>query len=156
MAHIMMVNAHQVYQHIVRCMVQGIHGRCFVHQLAPGINMGCLAYHSKLVVDQHSMFTCDEVMPFPCLAAQECQSANNGPGQPFDHTLFIVVMTCMHCQYHGNGTDDQDKGHYTNESQWEIGMSRAGKSIEYHVRVCPEILGKTNGTIRDEEGSECE
>src|SRR5687768_13314305 len=101
------------------------------------------------------MFTRNKVMPFPCLATQECKTAYDGPGQPFYYTLFIAFMSRMYGQHHCYRTDDQDKRHHTYKSQWQISMTSAREGIEYHVWIGPEILTKTDRSVRDQESPEC-
>src|SRR5678816_2361832 len=101
------------------------------------------------------MQACNKVMPFPCLARQECDAAYNRPAKPFDNTFFIAFMSCMHGQYHRNRADDENKSHYTHKSQGQISVTRTGKRIEYYVRIGPEILTKADASIRYKESAEC-
>src|SRR5688572_25356149 len=113
----------------------------------------CLTDHFQLAINERNMLSGDQVMPFPCLATQERQSAYNCPCQPFDHTFLVSVMTRMYCQHHRNRADDQYKGHYTHKCQWKVGMTSTWKCIEHHVRIRPEILAETDGSIGDQESA---
>src|SRR6476661_2310687 len=152
----MVVRTNDLHQRIMWSVLQGVHYCGRVHQMSPGIYPCSLPDHVQVVVHQDNMFTCDQVMPFPCLATKEGQSTNDGPCQPFDHTFLVIVMTCMHRQHHGNGADDQNKGHHTHEGKWQVGMPCSGECIEHYVRVCPDVLRKADGAIRDQECSKCE
>ena len=100
------------------------------------------------------MFTGNQVMPLPGLTAKERQTTYDGPGQPFHYPCFITFVTGMNGQYHGHRTDDQDKGHHTHESKRQIGMTGTRKCIKYHVGIRPEVLGKADRPIGDEESAE--
>src|SRR5690348_6133770 len=104
----------------------------------------------------YRMFTGNKVMPFPCLAAQERKTSDDGPEYPFDHTGFILFMSRMPSQYHCNRADDQNECHHTHEGQWKIHMTRPGKCIEHYVRIRPEVLAETDTAVRDQEGPESE
>src|ERR1700741_3788147 len=97
------------------------------------------------------MFASNKVMPLPCLATKESQTSHDGPCQPFHHSIFISFMSCMYRQYHGNGTDDQNKCHDTHKCQRKVLMPGAGKSIKHHIRIGPKILAETDGAIRYQE-----
>src|SRR4051812_22488177 len=117
MTHFMMVHSNQLYQSIMRCVLQGVCNSSSMYFSTPWVNPCSLSDHIQLIIHQHGMFTGDKVMPLPGLTAKESKTANDGPGQPFDHAFFIIIMTCMHSQHHGYGADDQDEGHHTHKRQ---------------------------------------
>src|SRR5882672_11854132 len=59
--------------------------------------------------------TVNKVSPLPCLAAQESDTAQQGPQHPFFNGFAIHAMTCFHSQHHRYGTHDENEGHDTNE-----------------------------------------
>ena len=63
------------------------------------------------------MFTCDQVMPFPCLATKKCKSSKDRPRIHFTNAFPISLMPCMNPKHHRNRTDDQNKCHYTHKCQ---------------------------------------
>src|SRR5262245_13893595 len=112
----MIVAMHQADQRIMLSIVQcSCQCTCIMYQFSPGIATHCLSYHFNMTIHEYGMFTRDEVMQFPCLATQERQATHNGPEDPFHYTCFILLMSRMHRQHHGHGTDDQNKCHHTHK-----------------------------------------
>lgn len=89
--------------------------------------------------------------PFPCLTTKESQPSKNGKQHVTLHTLTVHFMAFMHCQHHGNGTDDEDKSHKTYERQRQIHVAGAGKGIKHPVWIGPVISAKAGCAITDKE-----
>jgi len=59
-----------------------------------------------------------QVRPFPCLAAQESKTAQDGQEHIEHYFLLVHGMAGAYRQYHGNRAHDEDEGHQTHEHQW--------------------------------------
>src|SRR5687768_8644654 len=65
-------------------------------------------------------------------------------------------MAGMYGKHHCNGTNDQNKCHYTHKGERQISMAGTGKCVEHNVRVGPKILGEPDSTIRNKKGPKSE
>src|SRR4051812_25483705 len=102
---------------------------------APGVDGGGLSHYIEMAVKQHRMLAGDKVMPFPGLAAEEGDTAYDGPDQPFGHRFFVSIVPGMNGQHHGHGADDEDEGHNAHEGQGQVHMPCSGESVKDHVGV---------------------
>src|SRR5512138_1024641 len=100
-----------------------------VNHSSPWITTHCLPDQFKFSISKYSMCTCNKVMPFPCLATQECKTTNNCPCHPFHHSCPVSAMAFMYCKYHGYRAGDKYERHYTHKGKREIGMTSSGKCI---------------------------
>src|SRR5436190_3749428 len=134
----------------------GNHSAIIRHFMSPWIfAYGCSPMFN-MSVHQYSMITGDQMRPLPCLATQERKSAQNGQDHIFLNAFPVHLMAFVYRQYHGNRTEDEDKGHQTHKGKRQVRMAGQWKCIKDMVWIGPAIYTETDSSITDQECSKGE
>src|ERR1700722_6123572 len=89
--------------------------------------------------------------PFPGLATQEGQTAQDRKDHIKSYFLLTPAMTGRNRKHHRYRTHNENKGHQTYEYQRQIGIPKERKGFEDFVRVWPAIRGKTDRSVGDQK-----
>src|SRR6185437_16466528 len=95
-----------------------------------------------------------EVRPFPGLAAQEGETADDRQDHIEGHLFPVAGMTRGYRQHHRHRAHDQDKGHQAHEYQRKRYPFETGERLERYIGVGPAIAGKPDRAIRNEKSAE--
>ena len=96
----------------------------------------------------------DEVRPFPSLGTEEEEAPDNGQSEPADDAAFVIAVTGLNSEYHGDRRHNEDERHqgYVDERVFSV---QSGECAEHLLADGPSICAAgANESICSEQSSE--
>ena len=96
----------------------------------------------------------DEVRPFPSLGTEEEEAPDDGQSEPADDAAFVVAVTGLNSEYHGDRRHNEDERHQGNVDE-RVFSVQSRECAEHLLANGPSIgAAGANESIRGEQSSE--